>query len=53
MDELAFRRSPYQIVMSLAKWKLVVPFLFIDRNRYFVSMTATAEYPISNNHVVT
>jgi len=27
MDELAFRHTPYQIVVSLMKWQLAVRFL--------------------------
>jgi hypothetical protein len=53
MDELASRRTVYQIALPLMKWQ---PFSYLsvtNRDQYFVIMTATAENPVSQKYVVT
>jgi hypothetical protein len=53
MDELAFRRTVYQIAVSLMKWHLDVSLQQSTAIDYFLFVTATAENPDSHKFVVT
>jgi hypothetical protein len=52
MDELVSRCTIHQTAVPLMKLKLAVRFSFVSRYRYFVSVTTTAENPLSHKHVV-
>jgi hypothetical protein len=52
MDELAFRRTVYQIAVSLMKWQLAVPFLLSSTIDIFVFMAAITGKPVSHKYVV-
>jgi hypothetical protein len=52
MDELPLRRTVYQIAVPLMKLQVAVLFV-INRERYFVLMTATAENSVSHKYVDT